>query len=149
MPPIKGVKRGPYRKVPQRHRFLDAIGGEGLYGCWLWTMGVNPAGYGIIDQKLAHRVSYEAFIGPIPKGSCVLHNCDNPPCVNPRHLRLGTQTDNMQDVKDRRRFASKLSPEQVIAIRDSGLTPSLLAENFNVCIETVRRIRRKESWFYV
>lgn len=70
-------------------------------GCWLWTKGRMPFGYGAIvvngKTKLAHRVSYEAHVGPIPSGLCVLHRCDVPPCVNPEHLFLGTQLDNMRD----------------------------------------------------
>src|SRR4051812_22074657 len=69
--------------------------------CWLWTAYRDAAGYGRFGlagkvQK-AHRVSYELAVGPIPAGAHVLHSCDNPPCVNPDHLRVGSRIDNMRD----------------------------------------------------
>lgn len=77
-------------------------------GCWMWTGGIVH-GYGCWEvdgrRERAHRWAWELFVGPIPEGMHVLHRCDNPPCVNPNHLFLGTQTDNVQDMdaKGRRR----------------------------------------------
>lgn len=69
--------------------------------CWLWTGYCDSKGYGIAGFKgkarKAHRVSFELTFGPIPAGAHVLHSCDNPPCVNPHHLHLGTHTDNMRE----------------------------------------------------
>jgi hypothetical protein len=77
-------------------------------GCWLWTGHVNRAGYGVIDRggrKLgAHRVSYEMNKGQIPHGLVVRHTCDVPSCVNPDHLLIGTQADNIQDAVKRNRI---------------------------------------------
>ena len=69
-------------------------------GCWIWLLHRDKDGYGRIGHKreLAHRVSYRAFIGELPKGQCVLHACDNPACINPQHLRAGTQRDNITDM---------------------------------------------------
>jgi hypothetical protein len=66
-------------------------------GCWLWDGWVNGRGYGRFGKGLAHRISWELHRGPIPAGMNICHKCDVPPCVNPDHLFLGTQTDNMRD----------------------------------------------------
>jgi hypothetical protein len=71
--------------------------------CWLWNDGRRPDAYGSFhrdDGKMvgAHRFSYELANGPIPAGLHVLHSCDNPPCVNPAHLSVGTRLDNMRDM---------------------------------------------------
>lgn len=82
-------------------RFWDKVAID--RGCWLWTAGTRH-GYGAISEGgrgspmiMAHRFSWEFHFGPIPDGLGVLHKCDNPPCVNPAHLFLGTQGDNMRD----------------------------------------------------
>lgn len=76
-------------------------------GCWEYRgarLALQAGGYGIVRRGYrAHRVSYEHFIGPIPEGMMVLHSCDNPPCVNPQHLRIGTAADNMADALARGR----------------------------------------------
>lgn len=82
-------------------------------GCWLWAGYRNPKGYGVLGigraTYLAHRASYEEYVEIIPEGLNVLHRCDNPPCINPRHLFLGTQKDNVDDMdaKGRRVIPTK------------------------------------------
>lgn len=66
-------------------------------GCWEWTASKFPDGYGSFDTRRAHREAYKLFVGPIDAGVHVLHRCDNPPCVNPDHLFLGSHKDNMVD----------------------------------------------------
>lgn len=76
-------------------------------GCWEWQSGRVPDGYGdlSVDGKhySAHRLAWELWNGAVPAGLCVLHTCDNPPCVNPAHLWLGTKSDNLQDAYDKGR----------------------------------------------
>lgn len=70
--------------------------------CWIWQGSTNNIGYGFIrdgkNMRTAHRVSYEEHIGPIPYGMCVCHTCDNPLCINPNHLWLGTRKQNSRDM---------------------------------------------------
>ncbi len=91
-----------------RDRFWSKVRQSG--GCWIWTAGLSKSGYGKFAPSHrqtvgAHRVSYELFNGEIPDGMCVLHRCDNPPCVNPHHLFLGTQVDNVADRNSKNRQA--------------------------------------------
>lgn len=77
--------------------------------CWEWLGTKNPNGYGSFSSRyfsgLAHRASWEIFVGPIPDGLFICHKCDNKSCVNPEHLFLGTQYDNMQDKAQKDRLA--------------------------------------------
>jgi len=76
-------------------------------GCWPWTGSKTLKGYGQLRWKynslVASRVSYELYVGPIPEGLMVRHRCDNPSCVNPDHLELGTAADNSADMVQRGR----------------------------------------------
>lgn len=84
-------------------------------GCWIFTGTKTPGGYGKIavtrsKPASAHRVSYEQFVGPIPDGMNILHVCDTPSCVNPEHLRAGTQKENWDDARQKGR--NYPSPQQ-------------------------------------
>lgn len=87
------------RGLPPRasRRFDDFFKRESRSRCWTWIGPVNRGGYGLWGKKLAHRVAFAEAIGTIPEGALVLHRCDNPPCVNPKHLYAGTASDNMND----------------------------------------------------
>ena len=121
---------------------------------WLWTGANTGRGYGHLRiNKIdftSHRVSWELHNGEIPQDAHVLHSCDNPSCVNPRHLFLGNTILNSQDMKlkDRsnrgsRNRGAKLTEELIVLIRTSLESNSVLASRFNV---TERRIR--EISFY-
>ncbi len=113
-------------------RLFDFVAKLPVYGgCWYWRGSFNNKGYGQfkVDGKmlLAHRVSYELANGPIPDGRIIRHSCHNPACVNPAHLQVGTQQDNMDDKVRAGRQAtlsgeangrSKLTDSAVREIRD-------------------------------
>jgi len=134
-------------------------------GCLLWTGSVMGAGYGqfVLERDEyghqehlgAHRVAYVLAKGDIPQGFVVRHTCDTPPCVEPDHLILGVQADNIQDaaVQGRYKFAKpwlqKITDAQVAEILVSVETGAALAQRFGVtksCISSIRRgLRRKAA----
>lgn len=83
--------------------FDSRVSPEPMTGCWIWTGNVNALGYGRFwvegGLEYAHRCSWELHRGQIPDGANVLHRCDQPHCVNPDHLFLGSQADNMEDMR--------------------------------------------------
>lgn len=146
--------------------------------CWAWTANRNRRGYGKFclnkRQEPAHRVAYTLTYGDIPAGLWVLHHCDNPSCVRPDHLYLGTHQDNMQDRHNRGRAASgesngsrmhperilrgercswaKLTTEQVAAIRQEYATTRVtlhqLAAKYGVGKSQIHNIVRRKVWNY-
>lgn len=128
--------------------------------CWEWTGTKHRDGYGQYrggkHRKYAHRVSYELYKGEIPEGMFVCHTCDNPPCVNPSHLFLGTPKDNKQDAVRKERHArgtkvntAKLSEDQVKTIINSTSLCRILAEEYAVSPTLIAMIRRKVIWKHV
>lgn len=141
---------------PAEARFWEKV--EKSDGCWLWTGSRNHRGYGRFRRngrvESAHRVSWELRFGPIPKGRQICHRCDNPPCVNPSHLFLGSHAENMADRNAKGRHvalnpSAKLSPEDVAAIRQlyatGKHTQAELATQFGVRQPYISRLVREKA----
>lgn len=137
-------------------RFFSYI--EKTDTCWIWKKGKNRRGYGKMCFKgnpndTAHRVSYKLFVGEIEEGLSVCHSCDNPSCVNPKHLWLGTPKDNKIDQLSKDRGGVKLNAEKVVEIRrlyDNGIMGSLaIARLFNVTCGTISNIAKRRVWRHI
>ena len=125
-------------------------------GCWLWLGGMTGDGYGVAFGKLAHRVAYRAYKGPIPVGAVIRHKCDNPACVNPEHLVAGTHLDNMADKVRRGRAAgagkgekhwkASLNAEQVEAIRADPRSQHAIAADYGIRQQAVSKIKLGQTW---
>ena len=114
--------------------------------CWIWTGASDEQGRGIFfdgDKSTSvPRFVYRQFKGEIPEGLYVCHKCDNPSCVNPEHLWLGTQLDNMKDCQGKGRKNIKLSQEQREQIKQSMGTLKEIAEQFGVSFQYVSKLKR-------
>ncbi len=117
-------------------------------GCWVWQASKIGGGYGkfkckkLTKSRYAHRVSYIMHKGEIPEGQVVMHTCDNPSCVNPDHLSLGTQKDNMLDASRKGRLKRRsISPRQVREARwmysTTDMSYKSVAEMYGVSAQTV------------
>jgi hypothetical protein len=129
--------------------------------CWEWTRSLNSQGYGnfsLGQHKVyrAHRWIYEYVHNKkLPKDIYVCHVCDNPKCVRPDHLFEGTQKDNMQDMIQKKRQAknkkgiSKLTELDIKLIRQDKRKRKYIAEQYNVDVATVSRIRLGQTWSWL
>src|SRR2546422_11309402 len=102
------IQPSPLARKPLEERFWAKVQKLPNDGCWIWTAHTNEHGYGRLSIKRgvverAHRISWRLHFGSIPDGLCVLHKCDNPPCIRPDHLFLGTKTDNSVDRQTKHR----------------------------------------------
>jgi len=154
--------------IPIANRFWSKVDKRKGNSCWLWLASISKRGYGNVSKIMgglrrnvgAHRVAWELINGPIPNGLCVLHKCDNPPCVRPSHLFLGTQADNMKDcgVKGRQPGSNgkcrgemhihhKLTWEKVREIRArKGEQARKLAWEYGVDESLIPRIWKNKVW---
>ena len=129
-------------------------------GCWEWTAFRNRKGYGLMRSgtradsrtELAHRAMWEAIHGPIIGGMHVLHRCDNPPCVRPDHLYLGTPADNATDRTLRARGRAKLTADKVRLMRqayEAGWTLTALAQQFGISVPSTYEAVKRRTWKHV
>jgi len=144
-------------------------------GCWIWNGHRGKTGYGAIGFRgkviRAHRASYLVFVGEFDSGLCVCHKCDNPSCVNPAHLFLGTHADNMRDAQRKGRLdikpalaaqrnwpkgeahhAAKLDEGKVIdlrALRRAGWSYAALGKKFGVSWVAAQNAAQGVTWTHV
>lgn len=145
-----------HKGVPSNVRFWSYVQRGGADECWLWSGHRAASGYGVFGDgtknygtQLASRISWILTHGEIRGGLVVCHHCDNPPCVNPAHLFLGTAADNMKDMAVKGRQSSKLSVDQVREIKHRlMLSESLraLSRDFGVSTRTIGLIRDGVWW---
>lgn len=162
-----------YHGFSESKRFMMRVDMKSERECWNWQGGAmnvgrshkpgnghgqwrNEAG----QHELTHRASWRLFIGPITNGAYVLHKCDNPLCVNPKHLFLGTQTDNCKDMWQKKRGrpgksvgsahgCSKLTEKQVLLIRGSGESVTVLAARFSISRTNIYDILKRKIWNHI
>ena len=129
--------------------------------CWIAPGCRTAAGYALVSvngrRSLAHRYAWERSYGPIPPGLFVCHRCDNPPCCNFKHLFLGTQGDNLADMRAKGRQVygaahgrAKLTAAGVVAIRaayaQGGVRQKDLAATYGVTAGTISKATRRDTW---
>ena len=144
------------------NRFWSFVCKCDINECWLWTGAKFKDNYGAfwVDGKSvrAHRVSYELAKGKITDGLCVLHKCDNPLCVNPNHLFMGSDADNVRDcaTKNRRNYSygenngsAKLSGEDILRIRELlliGISTKEIGNMYGVSQQSISLINTNKTW---
>lgn len=168
-------------KPDDYQRFMQKV--EKTEGCWLWRAATDSKGYGRFSvgpshkpdgsrrnsMVAAHRASYEHANGPIPEGPgfhgyCVLHRCDNPACVRPDHLFLGTNADNVRDMDSKGRRVNaqhrgedhanaRLREADVLRIYAEAMARTrpqhAIARDFGVCLATVNHIKTGRLWAHL
>lgn len=147
-----------HRFTPERSAaaFWSKVNKDGPNGCWVWGGYCQRFGHGWLGRLgLAHRYAWELLVGPLPKDKCLLHHCDNPPCVNPSHLYIGDRKANGTDAAKRgrttrgeRNWSVKLTTEQVLEIRSlRGAVPvTEIARRYGIGQSTVSHILNRQSW---
>lgn len=147
----------------QKKNFLKKFQQGNLNECWEWKGNKFNFGYGRFKlngkYQRAHRLSYELFKGKIPEGLCVCHSCDNTSCVNPNHLWLGTQSENIKDCLKKNRTSRgeknanfskhirpKLTEKEVKEIRNSNLSSKELSKEYKVSASTIRKAKSGINW---
>jgi len=172
-----------YKEQPSQQRvksFLSKIDTKSPEECWNWKAGKDKIGYGRFflngKQQYAHRVSYFLSKGPIPNGMVVMHQCNNPSCTNPSHLKVGLQLENIRyreksgrgnqpkginhylkknpslSTRGSKHGMSKLNDDDVLMIRklySEGLKSEEISKMTNVSARTIRRITSRKGWSHL
>ncbi len=150
----------PVRIADRKAHFWSKVDKSG--DCWEWKAGKTSGGYGVfwmdLKQNLAHRVAM-AFSGEnVPDDLCVCHTCDNRSCVNPDHLFVGTQQDNLRDMVEKGRgpdrrgensATAKLTSNDVLSIRSDSRSHCVIANDYGVAQSTVTRIKNGKRWSHL
>lgn len=153
----------PYSDTERREAFISKVAMIPFHECWEWMGATYTKGYGQFASDCAHRWSWRIHRGPIPRGLHVLHRCDNRTCVNPDHLFLGTNLDNVRDMDAKGRrvvvvqrgekcWRAKLTPEQVVEIRSlfqGGTNRGRLSRQFGVTWQAIDAIVNRRCWRHV
>lgn len=129
-----------YPTSPEQDRFWSLVDTRSN-NCWKWTGSRTPGGYGQFRGYRAHRYSYQLVNGPIPPGMVVCHACDNPSCVRPDHLFLGTHLDNMDDAHRKGRFAGNPGRPHALTASQIDQCRQMRAEGLSY-----RQIERLTGW---
>lgn len=147
--------------TPLEERFWSKVACGKPGECWPWLGGTNNCGYGTFSvdgrTQRAHRFVYVLTWGDVPPGLCVCHCCDNPRCVNPHHLWLGTRYANMRDCAAKGRWScgdrNALTKEQVVVLKRrlaaGSYTQAELARGLGVTRQAVSNIKNGRSWAHV
>lgn len=156
-----------FKSLGREERFWEKVDRRSDKECWNWLGYKDNEGYGIFgvgnrNTMPAHRFSYELFFGKLPEYTdrkseiCVLHKCDNPSCVNPGHLFLGTDADNVRDRDSKGRGSRgtivkghKLVDEdirKIIELHGNGCSNKELSVTFNVAAPTISKIVNRKAW---
>ncbi len=154
------------KEIDLFERFWSKVDIPDLFSCWIWK------GYKLKDKRygkfwyqsrdwFAHRLSWLITYGDIPENMCVLHKCDNPKCINPAHLFIGTNNDNVHDMVKKHRNScgvgiknshAKLNEELVIGIRimrQCEYSYGIIANLYNVTPSTIRDIDKHRTWKHI
>lgn len=157
------------KTIPLEERFWKHVNKLSEDECWPWTGATTRGGYAQLsvgrykpDATIwgVHRLSYILHKGEIPDGMLILHSCDNPRCVNPKHLRVGTTLDNMRDRHAKGHYsvgsqntAAKLTEADVAEIRriynTSRTSTKVIAKQFSITREHAWNIATRRSWKHI